>query len=204
MRKLFIMLIALPLCAYSQGKMEFGIIAGANFANVTGTSSINRSNSSGYMVGAFIAPPSRGIMSMRTEFIFSRQGYDYKTNTNTGSVDLNYIMMPSLMGIRIGKFALIQAGLQTAFLLNPKADSSNQSGSGQFQGMMSMMNRFNYGIGAGLQIYPFKGIIIGARYNIALNQTYKEFDPNNAAPPSFIPDVDTKHNLLQLFLGYKF
>ena len=197
------MLAALPLCAASQGKMGFGVIAGANFADVTGTASIKRSNSSGFMVGAFIAPPSRGIMSMRTEFLFSRQGYDYATNTNTGSVELNYVMMPSLMGIRLGKFALIQAGLQTAFLLNAKADTSNQTGNGQVNAMMDMMNRFNYGIGAGLQIYPFKGIILGARYNVALNQTYKEFDPN-AAAPAFIPDVDTKHNLVQFFLGYKF
>jgi len=203
MRKIFIILAALPFCAFSQDKMSFGIIAGANFANVTGTSSITRSNSSGYMVGAFIAPPSKGLMSMRTEFIYSRQGYDYKTNSNTGSVDLSYVMMPTLMGIRIGKFALIQGGLQMAYLLNAKVDTSNQTGNAQIDAMMGMMNRFNYGIGAGLQIYPYKGIIIGTRYNIALNQTYKQFDPNTP-PPSFIPDVDTKHNLLQIFLGYKF
>ena len=201
------MLTALPLCVFSQTKPEFGVIGGLNFANVTGTSSINRSNSSGYMIGAFIAPPSKGIISKRIEFMFSRQGYDYSTNTNTGSVELNYLMMPTLMGIKIGKFALIQGGLQTAYLLNAKADTSNQNGTGQYGGMMdmmSMMNRFNAGAALGFEIYPFKGIIIGARYNIAFNQTYKEFDPNNPAPPSMIPDVDVKHNLLQLFLGYKF
>lgn len=207
MRKILIMLTALPLCAFSQGKPEFGLIAGANFANVTGTSSISRSNSSGYMFGGFIDKSSKGILSRRIEFIFSRQGYDYETNTNTGSVDLNYFMMPTLMGIKIGKFAIIQAGLQTAILLNAKADTtSNQSGAGQIPGMMNMMgmmNRFNFGATAGLQIYPFKGIIIGARYNIALNQTYKEPDPSNPMA-SMIPDVDVKHNLVQLFLGYKF
>jgi Outer membrane protein beta-barrel domain len=207
MRKILIMLTALPLCVFSQDKPEFGVIGGANFANVTGTSSISRSNSSGYMFGVFMAPPSKGILSKRIEFLFSRQGYDYKTNTNTGSVDLNYIMVPTLTGIKIGKFALIQAGLQTAILLNAKADtSSNQSAAGQPPGMMnmmSMMNRFNWAAAAGLQIYPFKGIIIGARYNIALNQTYKEMDPNNPMS-SIIPDVDVKHNLVQLFLGYKF
>ncbi|MGZ5190842.1 MAG: outer membrane beta-barrel protein, partial [Flavisolibacter sp.] len=120
------------------------------------------------------------------------------------SVELNYIMMPLLTGVKIGKFALIQAGMQNAFLINAKADTSNQSGTGQIEGMMSMMNRFNVGIGVGLQIYPFKGIVIGTRYNIALNQTYKDIDPNNPMPPSMIPDVDIKHNLVQLFLGYKF
>ena len=200
------MLTALPLCVFSQGKPEFGLIGGANFANVTGTSSISRSNSSGYMFGGFMDKSSKGILSRRLELIFSRQGYDYSTNTNTGSVELNYIMVPTLMGIKIGKFALIQGGLQTAYLLNAKADTSNQNGSGQFGGMMnmmSMMNRLNAGAALGFEIYPFKGIIIGARYNIALNQTYKEPDPNNPMA-SMIPDVDVKHNLVQLFVGYKF
>ena len=206
MRKILIMLTALPLCVFSQDKIQFGLIGGANFANVTGTSSISRSNSSGYMIGGFIARPSKGIISKRIEFIFSRQGYDYSTNTNTGSVELNYIMMPALIGIKIGKFAFIQGGLQTAYLINAKADTSNPNNTGQFGGMMnmmSMMNRFNAGAALGFEIYPFKGIIIGARYNIAFNQTYKEMDPNNPMA-SFIPDVDVKHNLVQLFLGYKF
>ena len=204
MRKLFIVLTAIPACAFSQSKSSIGLIAGANFANVTKASSINSSNKTGFMVGAFIAPGSKGIMSMRTELIFSRQGYDYQTNTNTGSVSLNYLTMPTLTGIRIGKFALIQAGVQTSLLLNAKADSSNQTGNGQYGGMMSMMNRFNYGAAAGLEIYPFKGIIIGARYNISMNPTYKDFEANSNTPPSFMPDINAKNNVVQLFAGYKF
>jgi hypothetical protein len=206
MRKLLIMLIAFPVCSFGQDKKGIGIgfKAGLNFANVTNASSINSTNSTGFMFAVFMSPPSKKIFSMRTEIVFSRQGYNYKTNTNTGTVDLNYIMMPTLTGLNIGKFAQIQFGMQTSYLLNAKADSSGQSGSGQYEAMMGMMNRFNYGAAVGLEIYPYKGIIIGARYNLSFNQTYKEFDATSMPTPSFIPSFDAKNNVVQFFLGYKF
>jgi hypothetical protein len=32
--------------------------------------------------------------------------------------------------------------------------------------MLSFMNRIDYGFAAGFEIYPFKGLIAGARYNL--------------------------------------
>ena len=192
----------------SKSKGGLGVIAGLNFANVTKASSISSSNETGYMVGAFFATPGRGLLSFRMELVYSKQGYDYKTNTNTGTVDKHYIMMPMLTGIDIGKFARLQAGFQTAILLNAKADSS-QTGTdptAQYGGMMKMMNRFNYGFAGGLEIYPYKGIIIGGRYNISFGDMYKT--PSSTSPttptPSFLPDVDAKNNVVQLYLGYRF
>src|SRR5438270_3480029 len=77
--------------------LGFGIKGGLNFANVTGASSINNSSRTGFMAGVFLAPASKKIISYRTEIIFSRQGYDFKTNTSTGAVNLNYIIMPHLI-----------------------------------------------------------------------------------------------------------
>src|SRR4051794_26174764 len=88
--------------------LGFGIKGGLNFANVTGTSSINNSSRTGFMAGVFLAPASKKLLSYRTEIIFSRQGYDFKTNTQTGAVNLNYIIMPHLIGINITKFVQLQ------------------------------------------------------------------------------------------------
>src|SRR5215510_14481254 len=121
MRKMLLtIVILLPLFSLAQ----FGIKAGVNFANVTNASDISASNNTGFHAGIFLAPPSNGIISSRTELLYSRQSYSFATNSNTGNVDLDYILLPQLMSINITKFFSIQAGAQIAFLINAKADST--------------------------------------------------------------------------------
>src|SRR5687768_6893908 len=139
MKKLLVsIMLTLPLFVIAQ----FGIKAGINFANVTKASNINNNSRTGFHVGAFLAPQSNGIIGSRTEIIFSRQGYNYKTSSNTGNVDLDYIMLPQFMSINITKYLSIQIGAQMAYLLNAKADSSTDGSSTGSSGIMDMYNRF--------------------------------------------------------------
>jgi hypothetical protein len=222
MKKLFmIMLLFVPVLAFCQEetgkkkeknnandmKTRIGIKVGFNFANVTNASSINSSSQTGFMAGAFIAPPAPGILAYRTEVIFSRQGYDFKAGTNTGTVNLNYIMLPQMMGINITKFVQLQVGAQMAFLLNAKVDSakSQSTQANPYSQVMDYYNRIDYGAAAGIEIYPFKGVIVGGRYNISFGNLYKDLEnPTPGTMPSFIPKVDAKNNVVQLFIGYKF
>lgn len=191
----------------SNSEKKFGVIAGLNFANVTKVSSFSNTNETGFMVGAFLNRGMMGRLSFRMELVYSKQGYDYTTNTNTGTVDKQYIMVPALVGISIGRFALLQFGGQTAYLLNAKADSS-QTGTdptSPFGGMMKMMNRINYGLAGGLEIYPYKGIVIGGRYNMSFGDMYKTTNiPPGTPAAAFLSTMDAKNNVVQLYLGYRF
>jgi hypothetical protein len=153
-------------------------------------------------VGVFLAPSSKGVIGSRTELIFSRQGYNYKTNTNTGNVNLDYILLPQFMAINITKYVQVQVGAQMAFLVNAKADSSTSGTSSSGNKIMDMYNRFDYGFGGGIEIHPVKGLLIGARMNISLGNLYKE--PQPGQQPSFIPAVDVKNNVFQVFAGWRF
>lgn len=185
-----------------------GIKAGLNFANVTNASSINADTKSGYHIGVFLAPQSKGIMAYRTELIFSRQGYDFKNGTTSGTVDLNYLLFPQLMGINITKYVQLQFGFQMAFLLNAKADSTDASGEeNPYSQVMDYYNKFDYGFSGGIELHPFKGLIVGARLNISLSELYKMPENGSGTPPSFFPSTDNinlKNNVLQLSLGYRF
>ena len=198
------LLLILPCYLFAQ----LGLRAGINFANVTKASSINNSSRSGFNAAIFLAPKSKGILGSRTELIFSRQGYSYKTGTKTGDVNLDYIMMPQYMAINITKYFTILVGAQMAYLLNAKADSSNNSGGGgEYSGIMSYYNRFDYGYGGGIEIHPVSGLMIGGRVNISLGNLYKSFsDPSSGSgtPPSFVPKVDVKNNLFQIYAGWRF
>lgn len=206
MKKIFFYLILfIPYFATAQ----FGIKAGLNFANVTKASSINNSSQTGFNIGLLLAPTSKKIISSRTELVFSRQGYDYKTNTNTGNVNLDYIMMPQYMCINITKYFQIQFGGQMAFLVSAKADSSTSSGtsSSPYSKIMDYYNKFDYGYGGGVEIHPVRGLLIGARANISLGNLYKDLGTggsSGSSSPSFIPKVDVKNNLFQIFAGWKF
>ncbi len=187
-----------PCLAYAQ----FGLKAGINFANVSSSESFNSESRSGFHVGLLIAPPSKKIISSRTELVFSRQGYDYKSSTNTGNVNLDYIQFGQLMSINITKFISLLAGAQTAYLLNAKVDSSNNNGgNGGANGIMSLYNRFDYGYALGAEIHPFKGLIIGARYNVSLNKLYESVQTGQR--PSFTSE-DAKNNVVQVFAGWRF
>jgi hypothetical protein len=201
MRKLIVILAICPMIGYSQG--NFGVKAGVNFANVTNAAAINGKNTTGFMVGIFLAPQGK-IISSSTELMFSRQGYSYRTNTNTGKVNLNYILMEQMMGISITKFVKIQVGALTGFLINAKADSSSSQGSSSNPAfaMMNMMNRFDYGFAGGVEIYPFKGLLIGGRLNLSMAKAYKEGAENGSS--SFMPSINAKNNVVQIYTGYRF
>ena len=181
---------------------QYGIKAGLNFANVTNAESINNESKTGYHVGFFIAPPNKGLLGYRSEVIYSKQGYSYKTSTNTGEVNLDYLLLPQLMCINITKLFQIQAGFQMAFLLNAEADSTSTSGtSGDYPDMMDYYNKFDYGFAAGAEVHPFKGLLVGARWNISLGDMYK--DAQMGRQPAFRVE-DAKNNVIQLFAGWHF
>ena len=203
MKKLILcLLIISPVYLFAQ----IGLKAGINFANVTKVSSINNSSESGFHAGIFLAPPSKGIMGFRTELIFSKQGYNYKTATNTGIVNLDYIMLPQYICINITKYFQIQFGGQMAFLINAKVDSTSTGGTGYGSGsqILDLYNKFDYGYGGGIEIHPVKGLIIGARANISLSNLYNFDNITSGTTPSFIPKIDVKNNLFQIFTGWKY
>jgi hypothetical protein len=200
---LSILVLLLPFIANAQ----FGIKAGVNFANVTKASSISNSSKSGFHAGVFLAPSTKGVIGSRTELIFSRQGYNFKTATNTGEVNLDYILLPQYMTINITKYFQLQLGGQMGILLNAKADSAatNPSMPGPAGKMMNFYNKFDFGYGGGIEVHPVSGLIVGARVNISLGNLYKDISTTTPGEtPSFVPKVNVKNNLFQIFAGWRF
>lgn len=180
---------------------QIGIKAGLNFAKVSKASDINSGSKSGFHAGLFLAPPSKKIISSRTEILFSRQGYDYKNGSTTGEVDMDYIQMGQLMSINISKYFSLMFGAQTAYLISAKVDSSTTSGSAVENKIMDFYNRIDYGYAIGVEVHPVAGLIIGARYNVSLAKVYK--DLQGFQKPSFTSE-DAKNNVIQISVGWRF
>jgi hypothetical protein len=168
------------------------------------------------MVAVFLAPPSTGTIGFRSELLYSKQGFDY-TNPNgiTGTVSNDYLMIPQMMTINITKFVQLQAGAFAGYLLNtkdsniPKSTTDNDPS----KAALDLMNRFDYGAAGGIEIHPFKGLILNARYNMGFAKLYKEqsdvAQTNPTSVTSFNPlakyeNIDTKNAVIQISAGYRF
>ncbi|MEI2756347.1 MAG: porin family protein [Chitinophagaceae bacterium] len=197
MKKIVLILLLLPAIGYSQ--LSIGIKAGFNFVNVTNTAGINADSRSGFMIGGYIAPKPKKLIGFRSEILLSRQGYNYKNNTNTGTVNLNYLLLPQLITFNFSKRFEVHLGGQAAFLMNAAVDSTGGSGSSLF----NYFNRFDYGVIGGLQIAPFKGLFIGGRMNVSLHNLNKE-TPTGGGSHGFEPKEFIKNNVVQLYAGWRF
>ena len=192
--------LALFASLTGDAQVSIGVKAGVNLANISKTSDLSTNSLTGYMIGGYIATKTKKTFGYRSEFILSRQGYDYKTNTNTGNVNLDYLVVPQLFIINFGKKVQVHAGGQVAFLLNAAVDSSNGNGGGS---LFDYFKRFDYGLAGGIEFYPFSGFFIGTRINISLNNV--SFKPSAGGNwPSFVPKVDAKNNLIQVYTGWRF
>jgi hypothetical protein len=185
-----------------------GIKAGFNFSNVTNASQINAASRTGYHFGVIWAPHSKGIISSRTEIIYSRHGYNYSDSESkaNGSIDLDYIMLAQYMCINITKYVQIQFGGQTGYLLHAKADSGQtmNTGNASANQLLSFYNRYTYGYGGGIEIHPYSGLLIGATYIISLNNLYNFSSYTTTTAPSFAPSVNLKNNIIQISVGWRF
>ncbi len=191
-------------------QIGIGIMAGFDFSNITNASQVNASSRTGYHFGLVLGTVPRRILGSRTEIIYSRRGYNYKDSSNgTGSIDLDYIGLSQMLAINITKWVQIQIGGQTSYLLNAKADSSKSTGIASVDKALSFYNRLDYGFGGGVEVHPIACLMIGARYNISLNNLYKAPSSfsSSGGTPSFYPStssINLKNNVIQVFLGWRF
>lgn len=189
-----------PTFAFSQ----LGVKAGLNFANVTNANEINSESETGYHAGLFFAGPVKKLLSSDTELLYSRQGYNYSTNENTGNVNLDYLVLHQFIVLNFTQFFQVQAGGQLAYLLNAKVDSTQVStGNNSVDDILDLLNRLDYGLSGGVEIHPLYQLVAGARINFSLGQLFKEPTSGGEMPP-FFPDIDAKNNLFQLYVGLKF
>ena len=198
-------LFAQSMPSAKQSRTKIGLKAGYNWSYATANESgVTLNGKSGYMVGAFLAPPHRGILGYRTEIIYSRQGYSFDNGGKNTEVLNDYIYLPQLTTFSIGKFFQLQVGAQIGYLVNSKKTTASKDSS-----MLDLMNRLDYGFAAGIELNPIAGLIIGGRYNLGLGKMYKSYQASSNNPyPYPLPfnpsSTNLKNGVIQIFIGYKF
>ena len=189
---------------YSSVKAKFGIAGGLNFLSINKIKSVDLSTKSntGFFIGGHYSMPAKRF-GYRTEVLFSRQGYDYQTNTQTGNVMLDYIVLPQLTTLNITKFFQLYAGGQVAFLLNAKVDSlASPSSAPNPAKAKDAFAKVNYGFVGGVELKPLAGLLVGGRYNLFFDMLGNA----QTTSPAYVPKYNgnLKNGLVQLYVGYRF
>ncbi|MBX2913147.1 MAG: PorT family protein [Cyclobacteriaceae bacterium] len=178
--------------ADAQAQFALGIKGGLNIAKFDisqGASNID--NRTGYHGGAF-ALFKFAKFGIQPEILFSKQGSDYKVNTDSYEANFDYINIPVLLKLYLVAGLNIQAGPQFGFLTTSelKQTISGITTTQDVKDQLDKKSDTSIAVGAGWDL-PF-GLTLDARYNFGLS----DFKLNNG------PDL--KNKVLQVSVGYKF
>jgi outer membrane protein with beta-barrel domain len=197
----------------------FGVKAGINISNVTNAANIRAKSKLGYMAGVFSDMSFGKLTGLRNEIIYSRQGFNYETSTQKGAVNLDYIFFTNLMTFNLGTIAQIQVGPQAGYLARAVVDTARKlinTNPGKLLSITKQTNRITYGACAGFEIYPWRGLLVGARYNRSFTsflkrQTYtatrvdREYGTvQNRTSFSSSDNSRFKEEVIQIFAGWRF
>lgn len=163
--------------SYAQS-VQFGIKAGANYANVTG-SKINTNAIVNYHAGIVAKIGLTKGLSFQPELLYTTQGASYESALADYKNELGYIVIPAMLQIHLSKSITLDMGPQVGFLLNEKNIFDVQKS-----------NTFDASANAGLGLKITNSIFAQARYCVGLTKLQ--------------PNSDIKNNVVQLSLGILF
>ncbi len=172
------MLVLVSDLLFSQAKFEFGLKAGANFANTD----LDNSESITTFHGGVYALVKIAKIGIQPEALWSRQGNKFSSSGGDNKIDLTYINIPFMLKFYLPLGLNLQAGPQFGILTNAESNGSDITDNLKSSDLSAVL-------GAGWDA-PF-GLQISARYILGLS------DIND----SFVKE-SFKNKIFQLSIGY--
>ena len=158
--------------------VKFGIKAGLNYANVTG-SELKTEAITSYHTGLVSEIKLTDGFALQPELLYSTQGATYKTAVEDFKNELGYITIPVMLKINLSENLSLELGPQAGFLLSEKNKfDTNKS------------NTFDFTANAGLGLKVTDSLFLQARYGLGLTEIKT--------------DSDIKNSVVQLSLGILF
>lgn len=169
------------LASQAQG-IDFGIKAGANFANFNGD--IESDGITSFHAGAVLEVSVVPMFSVQAEGLFSSVGGKAKYEQEgvigvARDINLDYISVPVMAKFYVvPEFVSLMAGPQVSFLVSDTEEA------------FAKPQDFDLGVTGGVEAKLIAGIFAQARYTIGITDVYE--------------DVNAKNSVFQLSVGYTF
>ena len=152
--------VAVSMTANAQG---FGIRAGANFSDVTGTG-LDTSVKTGLYVGIFKEIPLiKSLLFVQPEIQYSQEGF----STNIDDVKVDYITLPIMAKVYALKLLSFETGPQFGFPISDNLEIGD---------VKSFVTSWGVGMSLNLPLH----LSINARYVTGLTDTFDSIDSNKS------------------------
>lgn len=165
--------------------VKFGLKAGLNYANQTGTDiTVNSGNYdkeaiTSYHAGLVAELKLTDGFSIQPELLYSTQGATYKYAAREFKKELGYLSIPVMAKFHFNQTVSLDLGPQASFLLSERKEFDVKN-----------TETFEFGVAGGLTLNVTKSIFLQGRYILGLTDASKE--------------AEVKNSVLQISAGYNF
>ncbi len=185
-KTILVTVLLLAISSTMQAQLvKFGIKAGLNYANQTGSDiTINSGNYdkeaiTSYHAGLVAEIKVTDGFSVQPELLYSTQGATYKYAATEFKNELGYLSIPVLAKFNLNKTVSLDLGPQASFLLSERNNVDFKES-----------ETFEFGVAGGLTLNVTKSIFLQGRYVLGLTEASK--------------DADVKNSVVQISAGFKF
>ena len=174
--------------SFAQSAARFGVKAGLNVSNITGSDSRDQDSRLSFNGGLVAELPISEKFSFQPEVIYSAQGSTIAAIDEDNFLDidenveyqLDYVKVPLLAKIYLTDGLSLQAGPSINFLVNEEIDYQPVSNGGDVN-IVDGANTFELGTAAGLEYLFDGGFFIQARYTRGFTRIYDNVNAYNYA-----------------------
>ena len=191
MKKLFLAVVAMMVSAATFAQNEVGQLTiqpkvGVNIANITDADDADPRI--GLAAGAEFEYGLTDNIGLSAGVLYSMQGVKTTIIDDDCTWKLDFLNVPILANFYVAKGFAVKLGVQPGFKLSSKAKFKGSGGSKEVE-VEDGVKSVDLSIPVGLS-YQYQNIVFDARYNWGVTK--------------IIDDVDSKHSVFQITVGYKF
>jgi opacity protein-like surface antigen len=179
-RATILLFILLSTFGCVKAQTQFGIKAGVNYVNNVAVNAPDGINDDtkyrpGYHAGIFGRLEYSNKLSLRSELLFSNKGYKFDGEANAqpsgdGSMHLNYINLPLLVGYEIVDKLTFMLGPELGYLLSAKSKFESET----IDVKNIWDNDFDFGLSAGANYSISEKFAVEIRYSHGLSSVIKD------------------------------
>ena len=191
MKKLFLAVVAMMISAATFAQNEVGQLTiqpkvGVNIANITDADDADPRI--GLAAGAEFEYGLTDNIGLSAGVLYSMQGVKTTIIDDDCTWKLDFLNVPILANFYVAKGFAVKLGVQPGFKLSSKAKFKGSGGSKEVE-VEDGVKSIDLSIPVGLS-YQYQNIVFDARYNWGVTK--------------IVDDVDSKHSVFQITVGYKF
>ena len=190
MKKLFLAVVAMMVSATTFAQNEVGQLTiqpkvGVNIANITDVDDADPRI--GLAAGAEFEYGITDNIGLSAGVLYSMQGAKTTEDGADCTLKLDYLNVPILANFYVAKGFAVKLGVQPGFKLSSKAKVKVSGASVELD--VDGIKSVDLSIPVGVS-YQYQNIVFDARYNWGVTK--------------IVDDVDSKHSVFQITVGYKF